>query len=158
MEYIYGDDRVINFGRYREYLLKIRDRIPDRVFRFASNEDHFNLASRSSLHDAWLEELTICESGVERLDNARSVSIHARLLGAFHDRRIHLKYLGVLKYSIAGVLANPVLGERRPWHGDLITHEVRAIADGQIVHEILFRAGGGLSIECEDLEHREEII
>ena len=80
------------------------------------------------------------------------------LLGPFHDRRIHLHYIGVTRYSFA---APPRYGEPRyehTAHGDLFTHEIRLSHEGRLVHELLFERDATFLIECSDIRHTEETI
>src|SRR5262249_19569328 len=59
MEYILNAETDgIDFDRYSAYVESIRTRLPSHVYAFASNPCYFDLNSRSSLHDAWLEDLT----------------------------------------------------------------------------------------------------
>jgi hypothetical protein len=59
MKYILNDKvDGIDYLHYLEYLRTGRADLPDRLYEFASNPDHFDLSARSSLHDAWLESLT----------------------------------------------------------------------------------------------------
>jgi len=64
-------------------------------YAFASHTDHFNLDSRSSLHDAWLEALTVRETASDERKQIRQLEIQVCLFGPYHDRRVHLNYTGV---------------------------------------------------------------
>src|SRR4051812_41651335 len=89
----------IDFGRYLAYVESIRERLQPDIYAFASDSRYFDLTSHTSLHDAWLESLSVQEvaSGVRH--EMRRVEISLCLLGPFHDRRIHLHYTGVSRYS-----------------------------------------------------------
>jgi hypothetical protein len=157
VEYILNTDTCgIDSRRYKQYVDSIRDALPEHVYAFASNEAYFNLASHSSLHDTWLEELTLKE--ISQTGRDRVVQIHLSLLGPFHDRKIHLHYIDVSQYSLA---AHPEYEEQRyqrVFHGDLITHGVRLGRDGRFVHELLFKSDATFLIECADIRHSEELI
>jgi hypothetical protein len=158
MKYIYdGKEGAIYFDRYASYLDSIRDQLPAHVYDFASNSNHFDLTSHSSLHDAWLESLCVVEPATGSRSEVRAIEIRLRLLGPFHDRYINLVYTGVSKY---GLNAPSRPGEPRfthTAHGNLLTHEVR-FENGALVHELLFERDAAFLIECSDIRHSEEPI
>src|SRR5687768_5944597 len=82
----------IDYWRYHHYVDSIRNRLPSHVYAFASNFDHFGLESHSSLHDAWLERLTVDEIAEGERQEIPRLEIRLSFLGPFHDRRIHLHY------------------------------------------------------------------
>jgi hypothetical protein len=148
----------IDFRRYAAYVASIRDRLAPHVYAFVSDPRHFDLTSHSSLHDAWLESLSVREAATGEHREIRRMEITLDLLGPFHDRRIHLRYMGVTSYRFA---APPRSGEprfERTAHGDLITHEIRLGQDGLLVHELRFERDATFLIECSDIRHSEEII
>lgn len=159
MEYIINSETEgIDWTRYSRYVESVRGRLPPHVLAFASDSRHFDLSSHSSLHDAWLESFTVreCASGTRR--EQRRMEIAISLLGPFHDRRIHLSYTGVARYTCS---APPRYGELRyahVAHGDLFTHEIRLGHDGLLVHELLFERDATFLIECADIRHSEEMI
>ena len=159
MEHIINPEiEGIDFTRYSTYIASIRDKIPPHVYSFASDPCYFDLSSHSSLHDAWLESLTVRELASGASKEIRRMEVDISLLGPFHDRRIHLHYTGVTRYTFG---APPQYGEPRfehTAHGDLLTHEIRLGHDGLIIHELLFESGATFLIECSDLIHSEEMI
>jgi hypothetical protein len=149
LKYIRTDSNGTHFDEYFEYIQSIRTRLPEHVYEFASNFDHYNLSSRLSLHDAWLSSIEVREPGKgERREN-RNTEISLCLLGPHHDRRITLEYREVQAYTL---LSQTV----QAGHGDLLIHEVRISDSGFLVHEIQF-VRGNVVIECKDFEHRQEI-
>ena len=153
MELISQKPGHIDHRRYAAYLETIRGQLPEHIYSFAANPDHFDLHSRNSLHDAWLEDLSITERGEGERSQIRSVEISLCLLGAFHDRRIHLHYKGVRSYEVS--MPSPSLcGHPR----DLFTHEVRVGNTGLVIHELEFQNEGRIIVECADLRHSEELI
>lgn len=158
MEYILnGNPGEINYFPYRAYVESIRDRLPPHVYAFASDIRHFDLQSHSSLHDSWLESLTVREIASGERQEIRRMEIALTLLGPFHDLRIHLRYTGVTRYSFIA----PRRGDSRydhTAHGDLFTHEIRLGPEGLLVHELLFERDATFLIECSDLRHAEEVI
>ena len=159
MEHILNSETSgIDFDRYRVYVESISSNLPAHVYAFASNPSYFNLDSRSSLHDAWLEKLTVRETGNGERRQIRQLEIQLCLFGPYHDRWIHLNYTGVTQYSF---LTPPKYGEPKysqTAHGDLFTHEIRLGHDGLLLHELLFERGSALLIECADITHSEEMI
>ena len=148
----------IDFTRYSAYIASIQHKLPPHVYSFASDPRHFDLSSHSSLHDAWLETLTVREAASGERHEVRRMEVTLCLLGPFHDRRIHLHYTGVTRYSFT---APSRFGESRyehTAHGDLLTHEIRLGHDGLLVHELLFERDATLLIECSDIRHSEESI
>ena len=83
----------------------------------------------------------------------RGLEIDLCLLGPYHDRRIHLHYVGVRQYSFV----TPPHGKSIA-HGDLFAHEVRLGETGLVVHELGFANGAKFIIECFDFKHSEEPI
>lgn len=159
MKYILHDDADgIDHANYLKYLLTIRADLPDPLYAFASNSDHFGLSSASSLHDAWLESLIVQEIASGKRSENRKLEVRLCLLGPYHDRRIHLTYSGVERYLFDSP-ARP--GEPRyahTAHGDLLTHEIRLGTQGLFVHEILFERGSTLLVEFAGFSHHEEIF
>jgi hypothetical protein len=148
----------IDFTRYSLYVESIREKLPVHVYSFASNPEYFNLTSPSSLHDAWLESVTVQEAASGDRSQIRRMEIAISLLGPCHDRRIRLNYSGVTRYSL---VAPPRYGEPRyehTAHGDLFTHEIRLVSEKLLIHEILFERDATFLIECSDIRHSEEMF
>jgi hypothetical protein len=155
MEHILNSETgAIDHNRYSDYLGSIRSSLPEHVYAFASNPDHFDPSggSHSCLHDAWLETLTIREAASGERKQIRDLEIHLCLLGPYHDRKIYLNYTGVTQYAF--LLPSEHLGHTT--HGDLLAHEIRLGGDGLLLHEISFASGSTLRIECRDIKHSEE--
>jgi len=146
-----------DFSRYNAYIESIKSSLPGHVYAFASDPSYFSLDSHSSLHDAWLEELTVREFASGERKQIRQLEIKLCLLGPYHDRRIHLNYSGVTQYSF---LTPPRYDEPRfkhTAHGDLLAHEIRLGHNGLLLHELQFERGSSLLIECRDIRHSEEL-
>lgn len=159
MKYILNEQvEGIDYAAYAAYLETIRHALPDHLYRFAADPRHFDLSAPSSLHDAWLESLTVRETASGSRNELRRLEVEICLLGPYHDRRIHLGYTGVERY-IFDTPARP--GEpryTRTAHGDLLTHEIR-LGDGDLfVHELLFERGSSLLIEFAGFSHREVML
>lgn len=148
MDYILNPETDgIDFDRYAIYLESICAQLPLHVYAFASNPNHFNLDSPSSLHDAWLEALTIREVATGNCHDQHALEIVLCLLGPRQDRRIHLSYIGVSHYVMQSSGA----------HGDLLSHEIRLSSNGEILHEMQFVNGASILIECSDMRHFEDM-
>ena len=149
----------IDFETYSAYVESIRHALPPHVYAFASDIRYFDFQSHSSLHDSWLEALTVSEPASGKRHEVRRLEIHICLLGPCHDLRIHLHYTGVTWYRFE---APPHYGndrfEKSVAHGDLLTHEIRLGHEGRLLHEILFERDATLLIECADIRHSEELI
>ncbi len=143
----------LDFDEYFAYLNNVKHEMPTAVYEFASRIEHYNLTSHESLHDAWLESLTILEPAEGERKEERYIEIKTCYLGPFHDCLIHLKYKNVQSYSFN----TPTEFENPPTyktgHGDLLTHEISLIKNGSIKHEIKFSRGSILLIIFEDLDH-----
>src|SRR5882724_5634901 len=86
---------IWQFDRYFDYLGSIRGRLAPHVAAFALPLERYSLDSPHSLHDAWLESLTIEELAAGERGEQRNTRITVRLLGAYHDRWHELTYSGV---------------------------------------------------------------
>lgn len=150
MHYICNANGDITWTAYEAYLDSIRAQLPPHIWAFAVDERHYNLDARQSLHDAWLQECRVVETATGSRQEIRQTEIHLRLLGPWHDRLIHLHYLGVRQYTM-------IQGDSADWHGDLLLHEVR-LNDGLIVHEMVFDHGARIQIACTDLRHTQTML
>ena len=143
--------------RYFQYLAEVEKQLPLEVFAFASDPRNYDIESHQSLHDAWLECLSITEPAAGMRSEVRNIRIDCRFLGPYHDLDIHITYFDVAEYSLtnpAGFLTPPTVAVG---HGDLLMHEVRRDdGGGAIVHELLFSRGSVFKITCATFYHRVE--
>jgi hypothetical protein len=157
MKYIINDpNRGWLFDPYFSYIESIRARLPAHVYDFASNYDNFNLTSHQSLHDAWLDYLTVHEPASGDRKQFREIGIECCFLGPFHDLKIFLSYEKVHAFSLTtpeGFTGPP---DYATGHGDLLIHEVRLNDNGLVVHDMLFSRGSTFEIVCANLVHRTE--
>ena len=137
-----------NFDKYFSYIKTIKNNLPKNVFTFASNWKYYSLESHSSLHDSWLERLSIEEKN-KRDEQDRTANITVLLLGAYHDRLISLEYLDVHYYLIEGILLDT------RGHGDILIHEIRLNKKNLIEHEVLFSDNTKFLISCSNIIHKE---
>ncbi len=132
---------------YDRHLESIRDRLPPSAYDFATT-----VAFRRdvSLHDAWVESLTITEPSTGERSHIRHVEIHVRLLGAWHDGYIQLCYKDVRRYALSAPHLYP---EAEYAHGDWLVDEIRLSEAGLVEHEVRFSTRSRWLIECADIEH-----
>jgi hypothetical protein len=90
------------FSEYLAYLRSIEDRLAPGAYAFASAPWHYDEQDRRCPHDAWVESITLTESGAGERHQDRHLDIHVRLLGAYHDGHIELRYSNVASYSFDG--------------------------------------------------------
>jgi hypothetical protein len=133
---------------YKQYLESIRGSLPESAYAFATAAP---FRRDGSLHDSWVEALTISESSSGERSHIRRAGIRVRLLGAWHDGYIRLRYEGVRRYSLVAHDLAPGPGTA---HGDwLAADEVRLSEAGLVEHEVRFSSGARWLIECADIEH-----
>jgi hypothetical protein len=142
------EDGNDGFLRYQEYLEQSRNAFPPSAYNIAASDWYFNFADRRCPHDSWLETCTLHEIPTGLRKGERTLSLTVRLLGAFHDRHIELRYPTVFAYRF-----DISHGERgqRDWRYD----ELRLSDRGHLLHEIEWygsRPTGSWIIEASDLE------
>ena len=154
---IYFTDDVCDIDGYRRYIESVRECLSEAAYAFASDVRHFDPTARETLHDAWLDNITIREDASGDRQQLRRLAIDIGLLGPFHDRRIHLRYRGVHAYRFEAL---PTEGIRftHTAHGDLLRHEMRVRPAGGIVHELVFERQGTCLIECDEFSHVQEAL
>jgi hypothetical protein len=143
------DDARGCFERYRAYLRAAKDAFPPSAYALATSDWYFSASDSRCPHDAWLESAEIGEAGSGKRGEPRSVSLTLRLLGAYRDGWIELKYSGVVGYSMR---ASNLIRGHRDWRYD----EFRLSERGGLVHEIEFWGRGetaAWTIECADVRH-----
>lgn len=146
MKYISDHPIRWNYTKYFDYIEQVKTQMPSHIYAFASDSSNYDLRSKNSLHDAWLEELRINESGSS---NNRKLTAQLVLLGPFHDCKIHIRYTDVRSYNIFYRDDDELsLG-----HGDILVHEVRIADDDLFEHEIEFSSGRTLLFRFKEFEH-----
>lgn len=150
MRYLETDSGIPDWPGYVAYLQGIRHRLPEQVWRFAADEGHYNLSDRRSLHDAWLMQCSVEENAQGERHEIRQTEIRLCFLGPWHDRHIHLHYLGVQRYSL-------VQTPQAPSHGDLLMHEWQLDGD-LLIHELVFDHGARWHIACQDFRFWQHVL
>lgn len=148
----------LDFNGYLRYLDSIQARLSAHVFAFAADPAHYDLQSRSSLHDAWLQSLTVGETAQGDRQEIRRAEIRLCLLGPYHDRHIYLHYTGVEAYAFQSPARHSEPRYLHTAHGDLLTHAVWVNTSDMLVHDIVFERGTTLRIECTDIRHVQELM
>jgi hypothetical protein len=99
-------------------------------------------------HDAWLESLTLSEPATGARQEVRTVALHVRLLGSYHDGYIEFRYPRVFRYECQ---LDPGAAGHRDWRYD----EFRLTEEGHVLHEIEWwgpKPVGRWIIEASDVE------
>ncbi len=152
MSYLTGKDADQPFEEtrrlheeYRAYLASIAAALPAAAREFALAPWHYDPRDPRCPHDAWVEAITISEPASGERHEQRGLEIRIRLLGAYHDGHIELRYVNVHGY--AADAAQGLIGG----HGDWLVDEI-ALEEGRVVHSIEF-VNGMLRIACEDIAY-----
>ena len=135
---------------YAQYLESVRELMPRSAFEFATASWRDNVNHRC-LHDSWVESLTLAEPSQGDRHQNRSLEIHVRLLGSYHDGHTTISYREVQSYS----LETPLEFKLPPLdvgHGDWLYDEVRLSEHKFVVHEVEFSRGSRWLIECKDID------
>jgi hypothetical protein len=135
--------------RYPAYLDTIKDQLPSNARDFAEADWHYDFTNPKCPHDSWVETITIFEPADGETKDDRGLEIMVRLLGAFHDGFIELRYKGVFEYEMSGTSDESWPKIHRP-HGDWLIDEIRLSENGRVIHEIKFTRARWL-IQCEDI-------
>ena len=99
-------------------------------------------------HDSWVELLQITEPASGHRDEIHGVEILVRLLGAYHDGHIEIRYTNVRRYTMEiSRSADAIDG-----HGEWLIDEIRLSEDAKVIHEVEFIRGRWI-IECDDLAY-----
>jgi hypothetical protein len=102
---------------------------PSNAFALATSAWYFDPSDHRSPHDSWLESVVVSEPAIGARSETRSTILTIKLLGAYHDGNIWLKYSNVKRYALA---AHAVSGG----HGDWRFDEFRVTEKGLLEHAI----------------------
>lgn len=136
------------FAAYQQYLQANKDRFPPSAFAFAIAPWHYDISDSRCPHDSWVEELIISEPARGERSENRWLEISVRLLGAYHNGHLELRYVDVKSYhlDVPAETVRPFIG-----HGDWLLDEVRLSESSLVLHEIRFERGHW-QIECTDIK------
>ena len=133
--------------RYQAYLAERQDTFPPSAYALATADWYVDPRDHRCPHDAWLEAATLAEPASGERQEMRTVELRVRLLGAYHDGHIELRYRDVVRYECVA----PAV---QAGHGDWLWDEFRQADAGGVVHEIEWRNGGRWLIEAADVEYQ----
>lgn len=135
---------------YFSYLESCKEMDPG-ARSFATDRTRYDLSSQGSLHDAWLDRLSLIEDARGGRHEVRPLRATVEFLGPYHDRRFRLSYFGVKHYSAQG-------GNVPNGHGDLLMHEFTLDDLGLIRHELNFSSGSSILFVFERFQFEEQLI
>lgn len=104
-----------------------QEKLPD----FATAAWYKNPDDHRCPHDAWLESLAINEPSKGPRNEERRTTIIIKLLGAYHDGHIILRYQGVRNYSFDSTSSGRGMGD---WLTDTFSRN----EPGLICHRIIW--------------------
>ncbi len=117
---------------YHAYLDSVAERFPQRAFELAKSQWYHDFTDHRCPHDAWLEELVVREVGSGPRQAVRFAAITIRLLGAYHDGQIELRYDDATRYECHFLQAQGSMLAHADWRYD----EFRLAESGRVIHEI----------------------
>lgn len=136
------DTGVVTWDAYFDYLRSASREFPPELYAYAANREHYSPDGRNTLQGAWL-------LGVQLGYRAQDVVL--AFLGAWHDRKHVLTYVGVEAYTL-NIEVDYSAGNR-----DLVAHEFR-MEYGLVIHEIVFRTGKTLRVTCRDVIPATDVL
>lgn len=144
------------WARYEDELAPIAPRLPANAREYALAPWHCDPTDPRCIHDSWVEAISVVESGAGERKQKRAVSLEIRLLSAYHDRRLLLKFPGVRRYTIEHSSPNVNRPEERG-HGDVLDDSIRLARGGYVLYSLRMELGK-VEIEAKDLEFSEAQI
>ena len=117
------------YAPYKEYVERNRQRFPPGAYALAASDWYFSNQDHRAPHDAWLESVTFAEPSSGARQEVRSLTLTLRLLGAYHDGHIELRYDRVHAYRLDGK-------GLQDGHRDFRYDQFAVDDDGHLVHEI----------------------
>ena len=152
MKLIYKDETgAITFDKYFSYIESIEGKLPEAVYNYAIEYEHYNLSSNTSLHDAWLECCEVKEAASGTRHEIRKTEVSVNFLGPFHDKRLKFVYKNVSQYRVEATSCEKGMG-------DLNIHELSLNEDNSITHEFYFINGSVTSVTFNEFEYYEENV
>jgi hypothetical protein len=122
---------------------------PD-MYEFASSAWHYNFEDHRCPHDSWVELVAISDNAGRDVDSQAGIHIQVRLLGAYHDLYITLRYESVMSYSL--LLPFRTLGDNHSiGHDDWLVDEIRLSPADNAIHDIAFSSGARWHIEARNI-------
>lgn len=125
------------FRKYAEYLEEISSKLPFSARCYAKSDWHYDHMDPRCPHDSWVRKIEIIEGDGSADDKV----IRLVMLGAYHDRNIEIRQVGVVSFKIERSSSS---------FGDWLYDEVRLSGSGDVLHEIEFE-NGCLIVVCRDI-------
>ncbi len=97
-------------------------------------------------HDAWVEAITVSEPFFGERKAQRSLEIHVRLLGSYHDGVIEFTYRGVQRYVIRA-------GHDAAGHGDWLEDKVDIGEQNTLRHSVRL-TNGSFEIQANEAVYK----
>lgn len=144
-----------SFNEYIKYLEANKKEFPAHIYDFASNEEHHNLSSPHSLHDAWISSITIREVRSKTRPFDVKSMIEMVLLGPMHDRDIIIRYEDIHSYDIKANKNSYNYNDT--FHGDILQHEILKNDDGLFAHRLLLGSDSMIEIVCSNIIFQEAV-
>jgi hypothetical protein len=142
--------RVTLWAGYEDALASIASRLPVNARKYALAAWHCDVTDHRCVHDAWIEAISVVESGTGARKEKRGMGIVMRLLGAYRDRYLILKFPGVSRY----VIEHPLSEEQRRKdvaHGDVLDDSIQLTPHGTILYSMRMEFAR-VEIEAKDVE------
>lgn len=142
------DDFPAAWRRYEGFIASVRDKLPSGALALANSNWYYNFNDHRCPHDSWVERFIIEEPSSGERSEVRTLALSVRLLGAYHDGFIELRYPRVYEYQLS--VHNGTDGHR-DWRYD----EFRLSQQGNLIHEIEWSRNndtGTWLIEASDIE------
>jgi len=143
------EDVVTAFKKYRSYIESNKNDLPSLVYDLVMSDWFYNFHDHKCPHDAWLENILILEPSEGARNEIRKTDIIVKLLSAYHDGFIEIKYKNVSSFNID---ASNVKNGHGNWRYD----EFRLSETGFLLHEIEWSGHDDPSswvIEAENIEY-----
>lgn len=147
-QFIEGAGYEFDLAAYPSYLDTVRERLPPNALAFAEAPWHYKPADPRCPHDSWVEQVQISEPSRGQRNELRGIDLLVRLLGAYHDRHIEIRYGNVHHYTMEASRSEGATDG----HGDWLIDEVRLSPTGTVLHEMQFVHARWI-IECDDLSY-----
>jgi hypothetical protein len=145
------------FESYKEYLLSVKDKFPEKAFNFAVADWHYDRSNHKCPQTSLIESLEILEREVSESSEA-TIDIIIKLFAPYKDGKIKLIYSGVRYYHLekAHLIGVPakVFNEPTTHHGDWIMDEIYLSDEDFVVHEIEFAFETRWIIYCKNIEYK----
>lgn len=140
------------WATYEDDVAEIAERLPSKAREFALAPWHCDANDPRCLHDAWIETVDIKENSSGARHENRKSEISIRLLGAYHDRYLKLRFIDVRRYSMGQHPGRPSVA-----HGDVLEDAISLAEESYILYSLHLEFGG-IQIEAKDIEFLEEPI